>query len=625
MLRAARSPVAAGLRKTLPPGLKPHVPAWVAPTAARDSAARLIDTAEMRAAPLGFFKVCTSLLVAGTSLVALTPGEAAACGGFFCDNVNGVPQPVDQTGENILFVVDKAAGTVEAHIQIQYTGDPAEFAWVIPVTAIPDFSVGSELLFSNLLAGTVPTYSFTNTFDCQERDRSVGCASVELADGGSSLTGGVGEFGDETGDNGGPTIVKREIVGAYEIVVLQGGTAQELYDWLDDNGYAQDPDAPPILKQYLAEGFYFAAARLIHGSGVDELQPLVMTYKGDQPCVPLRLTRIAAMDNMPIRVFSLAGSRAVPTGYKHVEINEARLDWANFAANYTEVVRNAIDAPGTDGKAFVTEYAGPTSVVADTGLYDPRWNSRTFIDALPLAGDYSIVDALTSQGLMECFESDGCSYTHPLLLPILRTYLPAPAGVGEDDFYFCMSCFAEQIDQTQWDGPKFAQALEERIVAPGKHARDLLLRWPYLTRMLTIMSPEEMTRDPEFVFNNDLPEVPAARIATQMIPCAGSNKMELPDGEAVLLDDAGAWPTFEETMPWAREVQVIAPSGAPQVEQDFAEQIHEAVRASNKRYSYDNGTGLNCGVRRTGSSLIGALSLMVTFAFVWRRRRPRSA
>lgn len=572
-----------------------------------------------------WFPLCCSLLVSGgVALTLLSPGPAAACGGFFCDNVGGVPQPVDQTGENILFVIDDVAGTVEAHIQIQYMGDPAKFAWVIPVTAVPDFSVGSELLFTNLLAGTVPSYSFTSVQDCQERDRpDVGCMSYKAeagGDGSGNLT--AGEFGEE--GEPGPTIVKREIVGAYEIVVLQGGTAQELYDWLDSNGYAQDPDAPPILAQYLDEGFYFAAARLVHGAGVDELQPLVMTYKGTQPCVPLRLTRIAAVADMPIRVFALAHARSVPVGYRHVEINEARIDWANTATNYMEVVRNAIDAPGADGRAFVTEYAGADGVVSIDGLYDTRWDSTIFTDAQPLTGSYSVVDALTSQGVMECFEFDGCTYNHPLLLPILRTYLPTPAGVGEDDFYACMSCFSDQIDPVAWNGPKFAQALEERIFAPGKHAVDLLARWSYLTRMLTIMSPEEMTSDPEFVQNPDLPDVLAARSATQMVPCEGSNKMELPGGEAVLVAPDGSWPSFDDTMPWASQVQSTLPAGAPLVEQDFSEAITAAVRTSNKRFKYDNGGGLNCGVRRSGSSLIGALSLAFVMGFAWRRRRPRS-
>ncbi len=592
---------------------------------------RAAKTRRWRAAPLceivsamraHWLPLSFSMLVAGFGLTLLDPGQAAACGGFFCDNVGGVPQPVDQTGENILFVIDDDAGTVEAHIQIQYMGDPAKFAWVIPVNAVPDFSIGSELLFTNLLAGTVPTYSFTNVLDCEQRDRpDVGCARL-ASDGGvdsGNLT--AGEFGDE--GEPGPTIVKREIVGAYEIVVLQGGTAQELYDWLDTHGYAQDPDAPPILQEYLGEGFYFAAARLVQGAGVDELQPLVMTYAGTQPCVPLRLTRIAAVANMPIRVFTLAHARSVPVGYRHVEINEARIDWANIATNYMEVVRNAIDTPGADGRAFVTEYAGPDGVVSTDGLYDARWDSTIFTDAQPLTGSYSIVDALTSQGVMECFEFDGCTYNHPLLLPILRTYLPTPPGVGEDDFYACMSCFAGQIDPVAWNGPKFAQALEERIFTPGKHALDLLARWSYVTRMLTIMSPEEMTSDPEFVPNADLPDVLATRTATQMIPCEGSNKMELPDGEAVLVATDGSWPSFDDTMPWARQVQQTLPSGAPLVEQDFSEAITAAVRTSNKRYSYDNGGGLNCGVRRTGSSLIGALSLAFVMGFAWRGRRSR--
>ncbi|MEZ4448542.1 MAG: DUF2330 domain-containing protein [Nannocystaceae bacterium] len=571
-------------------------------------------------------------LVAAASGLALTlaPARASACGGLFCDfsGPGGMPTPVDQTGENILFVVDRDEGTVEAQIQIQYMGDPINFAWVIPVTAIPDFAVGSELLFTNLLAGTVPTYGFTTNFDCQMRDRpGVGCGSFDaVAEGGDSGffdTDGVGATTD--GTTGGPQIVKREIVGAYEIVVLQGGTAQELYEWLDQNGYAQDDDAPPILAEYLAEGYFFAAAKLVHGAGIDQLQPLVMKYKGDRPCVPLRLTRIAAAEDMPIRVFALGDHRFAPMGYRHVELNDVRLDWINSATNYTEVVANAIDA-APDGQAFITEYAGDSSVVSDSGLYSLKWDSSIFVGAEPItADDYSIIDALTTQGLMECYEGFGCSYTHPLLLPILRTYLPTPTGIAEDDFYACMSCYEGLIDLAAWDGAKFAADLEERVIAPGRHARDLLARWPKVTRMLTIMSPHEMTADPEFIENPDLPDLAAARTATDNFPCSGSNKWDLPSEIALLDDGAGGWPTFDASMPWAREVQVIAPSGAPQVETSFVEAIEDAVRASNKRFDYDDGTGLNCAVRSLRSSWLGALSLGLVLGIAWRSRRRRAA
>jgi hypothetical protein len=85
--------------------------------------------------------------------------DARACGGTFC---NGGPlaMPVEQTGENILFVLEP--NRVQAHIQIQYQGDPERFAWILPVPALPEsIQVGSQLLFQNLLTSTVPAFGAT--------------------------------------------------------------------------------------------------------------------------------------------------------------------------------------------------------------------------------------------------------------------------------------------------------------------------------------------------------------------------------------------------------------------------------------------------------------------------------
>ncbi len=59
----------------------------------------------------------TPALVAVLSLWSLGEHSAHACGGTFCDS-GPQAMPVDQTGENILFVMDGT--TVEAHVQIQY-------------------------------------------------------------------------------------------------------------------------------------------------------------------------------------------------------------------------------------------------------------------------------------------------------------------------------------------------------------------------------------------------------------------------------------------------------------------------------------------------------------------------
>src|SRR5688500_5270700 len=94
--------------------------------------------------------VCLPALAALVAAFA-RPTPADACGGTFCDNGGPRPMPVDQTGENIVFVVDE--GYVEAHIQIQYdpNTEAAQFAWLVPVMGTPEFSVGSQQLVLDLL------------------------------------------------------------------------------------------------------------------------------------------------------------------------------------------------------------------------------------------------------------------------------------------------------------------------------------------------------------------------------------------------------------------------------------------------------------------------------------------
>src|SRR5947208_13022286 len=95
--------------------------------------------------------------------VSATARHVRACGGTFCDT-GPRAMPVDQKGENILFVISQ--GQVEAHIQIQYKGDAARFAWILPVPAIPELDVGSEALFQNMLAGTVPRFGLQTIAAC---------------------------------------------------------------------------------------------------------------------------------------------------------------------------------------------------------------------------------------------------------------------------------------------------------------------------------------------------------------------------------------------------------------------------------------------------------------------------
>jgi MYXO-CTERM domain-containing protein len=520
---------------------------------------------------------------AAVMAVLFAPSPAQACGGTFCDN-GPQSMPVDQSGENIIFVMD--GQSVEAHIQIQYDPDnPAErFAWVVPLTAVPDFEVGSQQLFANTLAGTVPSYGFSTW-----NEPCGGGGDDGWCDGDS---GGEGGDGDGDGDGGfspkldlgggGPDVVKQEIVGAFEITVLQGGTAEEVMMWLGDNGYQQDPAAEPILEDYLAENYLFAAFKLANGAETNEIHPIVIRYDGMEPCVPIRLTQIAAQDDMDIRVFFLGNERAVPTNYAHVELNQVALDWLALGANYKEVVTLAIDEDMSDGHGFVTEYAGDSSVIQTGNLLNAQWASAPFVDAAPV----DVMTLLTQQDLFYGCNFNGCEYNHPLIESVVQKYLPVPDGVSPEEFYDCLECYEGLIDQQAWDGQGFADDMQDRVIDPGVHAVDLLETWPVVTRMYTTMSAHEMTVDPFFHTNPDLPDVLMPTQAQRNRYCDGDDVFVTPDDRDLILEEPGVWPVIED-MPFAERIEMVPMAGAPQVLVDNGMMIDMLVDAWNGDHDWN--------------------------------------
>ncbi|MBV1862762.1 MAG: DUF2330 domain-containing protein [Nannocystaceae bacterium] len=536
-----------------------------------------------------------SLVALTGALVLTTPQEAKACGGTFCD-AGPTSMPVDQTGENILFVMGE--DYTEAHIQIQYdpSTEASEFSWIVPLTELPEFGVGSELLFDAVLSSSVPRYGFNSVFTGQS------CGGEDTADsGGGDPTGPAGgssgaDSGTDTDGGGGVDILLKEVVGAFEITVLSGDNVVEVKEWLETNGYQQDPNADPILEEYLSEGYIFAAFKLTNDTETSEIHPITLRFPNNEACIPLRLTRIAAVDDMDIRSFFLSDDRVVPSTYKHVLVNPLRLDWANLASNYKSVITQAVDADEAAGRAFVTEYAGSSEIVPSGGLYGKEWNSGPFGNLAPIG----VVDVLENQGLMTCFEDGGgfggssssggdssaCQYNHPLLRGLLQKHLPVPEGIDEVDFYGCLSCYQDQIDQEAWDSAGFAADLESRIVVPGQRAVELLGSFPYLTRMYTTMSPGEMTVDPFFYENPDLGDIDlTAQFAQQGTGCDSSVIWTLPDDRVVYSPD-GSWPDFSDEMPWEEEVAEMMQAGAPMVLVNRTETINTQLSMHNCQYDY---------------------------------------
>jgi Uncharacterized protein conserved in bacteria (DUF2330) len=564
--------------------------------------------------------------VSGAALAALVfaaPDDAAACGGTFCDSGPST-MPVDQSGENILFVMD--GQNVEAHVQIQYQGSAARFAWIVPMPEIPEVSVGSQALFDNLLQGTVPSYGFQLKPDQCGGNKNGGFATG--AGGGGGSGGGL-----NAGSDGGPSVVYDKVVGAFEVVVLQGGTAQEVSDWLAFNNYQTIANAPAILDDYVKKNFVFVAIKLTGGASTEEIHPLVFKYPGNTPCVPLELTAVAATEDMGVRAFFLGDDRVVPTNYKHVVLNPVRIDWTAMGSNYAQVVSRAVDTPVADGHAFITEYAGPSNVVQSFGVFSPSWDGAAFDSIDPTL----VIDELSQQGLAYCYPGY-CQFNHPLLLSLLHSYLPVPAGMTDESFYSCLSCNAAQIDMAVWNAAGFAKDFADRIVTPGKHAQDVLGKYPYLTRLFTAISPGEMTVDPEFAIDPDVSGESvsnAAQIASERLTCDGQRGVTLPDGREVGLGTQAVWPAFSSTMPWAERIEDYSAGGPPVVLVDNKDTIDGSLADWNKAVGWPppdaraqdamtDSSGCACSAPGAQGSRWAALAALgCLFAFNAARRRRR--
>ena len=486
------------------------------------------------------------------------PMRAEACGGFFCN----LTQRVDQTGERILFAVE--GKTVTAHIQITYQGEAEAFSWVLPMPAVPTFDVGTDSLFTALGARTDPRFelewknepgcNYTNQCPCY----------LEAATGG----------GDPSANGGAAIVLSQGEVGPYtfKVVSAADGGGPALFQWLNTNGYQQPPEAQELIDHYVDQNFVFVALKLQKGKSIGELRPLVLKYTPPDlvtglACIPLKLTKIAAAENMPVFAWVLAKGRAVPMNFFHVVLNAKGFDWLNCAKPqddfycgdfgtvdckkaYMDLVTAAADQ--ANGHAFVTEFAGATDTMKDTIYREGQFDLEV------------LASKATPGAFMQEMMSQGWPRT-PLVQEIIRKQIPKP-----DDSQLPQTCQGEQsfyamgqVDEcsgyiTDWtfDAQAMADELDQSILTPMKNAQALFDHFPYMTRLFTTVSPDEMTKDPVFSFNADLPDVSNVHKAVGTAQCKpGSSNV----AEKITI-------TFEngDTMSYEGEFQQC--SGGPPVQ-----------------------------------------------------------
>ncbi len=310
------------------------------------------------------------------------PVSVSACGGFFCRNV-----PISQTAERIIFAVDTKARTITSVIGINYTGEAAEFSWIVPVPGVPELDVAETKSLDRLADATNLTFNTPPN----------PCARTRPASGSSNGAVPPGA-GDDT------SFLKTGVVGPFDYAIIRNEKTDSMIAWLRENKYQITTAMEPLVDQYVKEGQYFLAMKLQRGKEVTEIKPIVMKYAGVDPAIPIRLTAVAAMPNLQLIVWILGSTQYVPQNYAHPEIDFSRMrvgfvqvqeSGSGYVSLQTYQDERRFAQEKYQGKAFVTEYAQPLRVL----MNDVRLTEKDVLDPLisKLFSQYSYVTRLRGQ------------------------------------------------------------------------------------------------------------------------------------------------------------------------------------------------------------------------------------
>jgi len=300
-------------------------------------------------------------------LVTFSLSSVSACGGLFCSNV-----PVAQQSERIIFTINDD-DTLSAYVQINYVGDAPDFSWVVPVPDVPQIDVAEMETFDDLTRITDPIFIPPTMPQCAMvmRDETTEELSMIMPTTTAAPTAQV-------------DILATGTAGPYAFDVITSEDPTALVGWLRSNNYRVDPPMEPLIDVYNQEGMIFLAMKLQPDQGVQDIQPIAMTYPSTNPMIPIRLTAVAATPDMLIQTWIFSDHQAVPANFAHPEIDMDNMR-INFGSgdgtNYQWLLNQTVDL--YQGRAFVTEYAQSTE-----NLFDAIGSDDELLNTLVTDYDY---------------------------------------------------------------------------------------------------------------------------------------------------------------------------------------------------------------------------------------------
>ncbi|MDB4944226.1 MAG: hypothetical protein JWP97_3760 [Labilithrix sp.] len=283
----------------------------------------------------------------------LDASPAAACGGCF----TAAPERTVVTDHRMALAVSTRQTVLWD--QIRYSGDPSEFAWVLPVHAGATIELSNDEFFSALDASSQPVVYPPPTYG---GGMGCGLAGCSMSSSDSAMGGAPG--------SGQVQILAQSVVGPYETVTLRATDPSALRTWLKSHAF-QIPDAiAPTIDAYVAESFDFLALRLRPDCGERAMRPVRIVTPGADPTLPLRMVAAGIGAKVGLTLYVISEGPYEPRNFPHAVVDHASVQWDRVQnrSNYEALTEQLMAE--RSGRTWVVEYADKPQLFTD---YDPRF------------------------------------------------------------------------------------------------------------------------------------------------------------------------------------------------------------------------------------------------------------
>jgi hypothetical protein len=298
----------------------------------------------MKGSLLGLSALCLT----ATSLVA--PRDAHACGGCFV----GPSESTVVTGHRMALSISPTQAVLWD--QIQYSGDPAEFSWVLPVKPGARIELSTDAFFEALDAGTTVTVQSPPEGCGSSGGPGLGCSSGLTSD-------AAFEGARSPGANEGVEVIHEGTVGPYETVTLSSENPYALEEWLEEHGYTVPDAVAPTVRDYVDEGFDFIALRLQPGQGVQQMKPVRVVTPGTGYTLPLRMVAAGAGSSVELVLFVIGEGRYETSNFANAQLPLSLVTW-DFLTDRSDYAELRLAKLGGDGgRTWLTTYAQPGSIL----------------------------------------------------------------------------------------------------------------------------------------------------------------------------------------------------------------------------------------------------------------------